>query len=234
MSYNHGFIYLTTNLINNKKYIGLHRYNAGNGENYFGSGKLISQAIIKYGKSNFKKYILYIAHSEEELLLAEQLFICSRNAVKNDSYYNLIPGGKNPVMFGEQNPMFGKRPNEFISEEKYEDWKKKLDERNSNISGENNPMFGKTFNHTENTKKKISESMKGLQVGGKNGRAKKVKVIFPNGDIKIYGSIAEAGIEVGSPKIIKNLIKSNRPYDAFKSEYKYLNGIIAKFEEETK
>ena len=42
-----GYIYLTTNLINNKRYIGM---TTKNDSNYFGSGKLIKWAIKKYGK----------------------------------------------------------------------------------------------------------------------------------------------------------------------------------------
>jgi len=48
-------IYLITNLKNSKQYIGREKhYNS----NYYGSGKLIIEAIKKYGKQNFRKEIL--------------------------------------------------------------------------------------------------------------------------------------------------------------------------------
>ena len=48
-------IYIVTNLINNKIYIGKESRNRNN---YFGSGLLINRAIEKYGIINFKKEIL--------------------------------------------------------------------------------------------------------------------------------------------------------------------------------
>ena len=48
-------IYLTTNLVNNKKYIGV---DTKNNKYYFGSGTIIKQALKKYGKNNFTKEIL--------------------------------------------------------------------------------------------------------------------------------------------------------------------------------
>jgi hypothetical protein len=47
------YIYITTNLINGKQYIGKH-YGLIN-DDYFGSGILLQKALKKYGKENFKK-----------------------------------------------------------------------------------------------------------------------------------------------------------------------------------
>ena len=86
-----GYIYKTTNLINNKKYIGKSN---GNKPNYLGSGILLKQAIRKYGKSNFKKEILYTSDSEEDLRIMEKHYIELENAVENSNYYNLHDGGQ--------------------------------------------------------------------------------------------------------------------------------------------
>lgn len=53
------YIYLVTNQINGKQYIGQHHYDGdGIDVSYKGSGKLLKQAYQKYGISNFKIEIL--------------------------------------------------------------------------------------------------------------------------------------------------------------------------------
>ena len=47
----YGYIYLTTNLINGKRYVGQTTINKSLNKNYLGSGNLIVQAIQKYGKT---------------------------------------------------------------------------------------------------------------------------------------------------------------------------------------
>lgn len=50
------YIYMTQNIITNKKYIGkrMCRCNIED-DKYLGSSKILKQAIKKYGKENFKK-----------------------------------------------------------------------------------------------------------------------------------------------------------------------------------
>ena len=50
----YGFVYITTNMINGKKYIGKRKYSTG-WEKYLGSGKYLKNALKKYGKYNFIK-----------------------------------------------------------------------------------------------------------------------------------------------------------------------------------
>ena len=70
----YGYIYLTTNLINNKKYIGQHRASKFNMK-YLGSGIHLTNAIKKYGKENFKLEVLCECFSEQELNEKEKYFI---------------------------------------------------------------------------------------------------------------------------------------------------------------
>jgi len=84
-------IYLTTNLLNGRKYIGMSN---GKNKDYVGSGILIKKAIKKYGRSNFSKTILLECDSEEMMKEAEQFFIEEADAVSSPDYYNLHGGGR--------------------------------------------------------------------------------------------------------------------------------------------
>jgi len=72
-------IYLITNRINKKKYVGAE---LRNNPDYFGSGRLIKNAINQFGKENFTKEIIYTIPGEkskdwEELKLIESQLILS-------------------------------------------------------------------------------------------------------------------------------------------------------------
>lgn len=88
----YGYIYLTTNLINNKKYIGQHKSSTFD-LNYIGSGKVLKQAIVKDGFENFKCELLCECFSEEELNIKEAYYISKYDAVNSSDFYNLVPGG---------------------------------------------------------------------------------------------------------------------------------------------
>ena len=88
----YGYIYITTNLINDRKYIGQHKCEIFD-INYKGSGKILKQAFIKYGIDNFKCEILKECNSKKELDESERYFIEYYDAVNSDEFYNLVPGG---------------------------------------------------------------------------------------------------------------------------------------------
>lgn len=68
----YGYVYKITNLINGKTYVGQRKIVRDKSwEDYYGSGKLIQQAISKYGKENFLKELISYADSQEELLELE-------------------------------------------------------------------------------------------------------------------------------------------------------------------
>lgn len=85
------YIYLTTNLLTNQKYIGKH-YGEIN-DNYLGSGKKLVKDIKKLGRQNFKKEILFISQTEEENCNKEKEFIKAFNAINNSQFYNIHEGG---------------------------------------------------------------------------------------------------------------------------------------------
>lgn len=131
------YIYLTTNNINGMKYIGKHYGELD--DNYLGSGILLKQAIIEYGKENFIKEILYISQNENENSRKEIEYIALYNATSNPLFYNIHVGGH------------GGNTTAGYTEEEKQALKKKLSEIRS---GENNGMYGK--HHTEQTKNFLS------------------------------------------------------------------------------
>lgn len=55
----YGFVYMTTNKINNMKYIGKCEYSRKNGwKNYLGSGTYFKRALATYGREAFTREIL--------------------------------------------------------------------------------------------------------------------------------------------------------------------------------
>lgn len=87
-----GYVYIITNQINNKQYIGRHCANKFD-ESYFGSGIGIKNAVKKYGKENFSIEILAWCENYDELVKQEMYYIELFNAVKSPNFYNRSYGG---------------------------------------------------------------------------------------------------------------------------------------------
>ena len=135
------FLYKTTNLINNKNYIGIHQTNNLN-DGYLGSGLAFKRALKKYGKNNFKREVIKFCSSYEELLDLEKVYV-NEVWVKEDSNYNLKTGGQ---------------CNGFLSEESKQ--KISLSLKAKYKSGEITPRMTAPYVATEEQKKQISETLK--------------------------------------------------------------------------
>ena len=122
------YIYLTTNLINGMKYIGQHYGDLNDA--YLGSGKNLKEAILIFGKENFKKEILEICENYSHLNEAEKKWIKFYDAVANKNFYNIASGGAN------SNPLAG------MSEEQKLARNKKLAQY---VQGEKNYFYGKHY-----------------------------------------------------------------------------------------
>lgn len=171
-------VYKTTNIINGKFYIGVHGTNDLN-DSYLGSGLNLEDAIVKYGKSSFKREIIQICQSYEEAFKLESELVTD-DLIKSRNCYNIARGGNagnlvstkgipKPEGFGKKISIAQNDPTNLkvieghkraaeklkLSDKSYT----KTDEFKRNMSkvtsGCNNGMFGKK--HSEETKQKIRE-----------------------------------------------------------------------------
>ena len=93
-------IYKTTNLLNNKFYIGKHQCLTLE-DGYLGSGRALKEAVAKYGKENFKREILFIFNNEADMNLKEKELV-TLDLVSDPNCYNLTVGGEGgPVFLGK-------------------------------------------------------------------------------------------------------------------------------------
>lgn len=170
-------IYLRTNLVNGKQYVGQtnnfkrREYNWYN-TNWSYAGKLINNARKKYGVDNFKTSILDVVKTQDESNEMETYYIKLFNT-KTPNGYNLTDGGEgcsgynisdeikkrlSEVNKGENNPFYGrhhsketieKLKNRVITDE----WRNKISE-----ATKGRPSVFKGKHHTEEAKQKLREA----------------------------------------------------------------------------
>jgi group I intron endonuclease len=126
------FIYITTNLVNGKYYIGKRSTPTKDYDpTYLGSGNNIQAAIEKYGKENFKRDIICFTTSKKANAKLEGEIV-TLETVKDPLCYNIAPGGQG----GDLGPFTAEAKAKMSAAKK-----------------------GKT--HSPETKAKISDSIKG-------------------------------------------------------------------------
>lgn len=150
-------IYKITNTLNGKFYIGKHQTKKLD-DSYMGSGKLIKPAIKKYGIENFKKEILYIFETGDDMNEAEKnLVILSENS------YNLCPGGKGGFGYINTTGII-----------KFKGKKHSAESRPKMGHPGNKTFLGK--NHNLDTKEKIGLNSKLKLTGKKRSNETKLKI----------------------------------------------------------
>lgn len=126
-------IYLTTNCLTGKIYIGYH-FMKNENDSYLGSGKILKKAIEKYSRDNFKRTILYRFSSKKDALSKELELVDERFIERNDTY-NIKLGGeggwdhihkriKNDSLFRENfSKTMKKAVSKAVKEGKIPNWK---------------------------------------------------------------------------------------------------------------
>jgi len=98
MEKKYNFVYLTTNTINGKQYVGDHSTNNENLDKYYlGSGRpYLINAFNIYGRKKFKREILEFFTSKKESFNAQEKYIQKYNTLVPNGY-NLSPKGGHGV-----------------------------------------------------------------------------------------------------------------------------------------
>lgn len=191
----YGYIYLTTNLVNGKMYVGQKKSSYFN-PNYKGSGKILWRAIEKYGWDNFKVELLKECNSLEELNQSEINEIRRRDACSSPQYYNIASGGQgwgshwntpgyhekiSKKFSGEGNPFYGRsHSQESINQAKLA--------RRSRY--ENDPDYRQRLSESQRGKKASQETRE--KMSKSISESKKGKYPFNNGSKVIYRDLSEA------------------------------------------
>jgi hypothetical protein len=169
-------IYRTTNQVNGKVYIGKHQTHDIN-DKYLGSGKLLKQAIKKYGVENFTKEILYTFDNEDDMNAKERKLV-TEDFVLQKNNYNLCVGGHGGWSYVNRelpNGMLGKM--QTVTQKKAAcNWisrnqgklQKKTPARTAHIK--QLAELNKGRRHTKKTKKRMSQNRLGKGAGIENSQ----------------------------------------------------------------
>lgn len=245
-----GYIYLTTNLINNKMYIGKHERQKYDSK-YYGSGKILQKAIEKYGIENFKNEILYEANSTEELNIYEKKYIMEyREKFGKNNLYNIANGGDGGDTFSgksdKEKEDFVKRMTEINKERcSSKDFKEKLSKATSKRY--------KSIKEREKQSEKIKRAWSNKDLIEKqkeriqnfydshpnyldNSHKYKPCYLELNGTQIRFGSIGELKQYLKEkynytpdPRTLKRIILDSQegvPYKAFYKRFNCLNGML--------
>jgi len=170
------FIYKTTNLLSGKYYLGMHSTdNLEDG--YMGSGKRLRYSINKHGKDNHKVEILEFVNSREELKKRESEVV-NLNEIAKVECMNLKVGGEGGFSSEEHQQKANKASRvAFVNKLKTDsDYKEKYSKLGYDSmmklheEGKVIPLDWTGLKHSEETKKKMSESSKGMGKGKSNSQ----------------------------------------------------------------
>lgn len=156
----YGYVYITTNFTNNKKYIGMHKSSEFT-ESYKGSGKILKQAIEKYGWNNFKVELIDKADTLEELSQKEAYWIDFYNAISSPNFYNIKQGGFGGYQINGVSIKRGRkmseraRLNTSLAHMGHKHSKETREKMSKSRLGSKNGFYGKTF--SEEVLKHLSE-----------------------------------------------------------------------------
>ena len=172
------YTYKTTNLINERYYLGMHSTNRLD-DGYLGSGKRLYYELNKYGRDNFKFKILKHFKSREELVQAEIKLITEED-LSNPNCLNLKSGGSGGLVNKLHLHKLKAGARAYMKEKwKDQEFKKHISEavrlqrkKEINEGRYSSPNRGhwKGRKHKPESIQKMKESAKGRSKGDKNSQ----------------------------------------------------------------
>lgn len=166
----YGYVYKRQNKINNKIYVGQHKYNKPElDERYRGSGHYFHNALLKYGEDSFTYELVDFAETKEELDELEAFYVVEFNSLAPNGY-NLREGGNGKFCTPQSAAIISEKAKLRFEDEEYRSWFRarrkqwikdhpEYCEYMSLIRrGEGNPMYGK--HQTDKQKKAAAEGAK--------------------------------------------------------------------------
>lgn len=220
-----GYIYLLTDTRNGMQYVGKH---IGTNNTYFSGGIIPNKIAKKYGKEIFTKIILEENIIDEDLLSIKEKYYIKKYNTFSDGY-NLSEGGdgggswidkktkdeKERISNVKREKNLGRKFSKETLEKMSLSKKGKplTEEHKKNISlsqsGENHPWFGRK--HSEESKRKISETRKGVKNPKHSDFMKKnnPKNLSVSINGRIFDSIQQASEELNLPRhVVKTKLNS--------------------------
>ena len=211
-------LYVHTNKINNKVYIGItnniERRWRNKGIEYKPkkeNTRPFWNAICKYGWDNFEHEVIQDNLTFEEACELEKYYIKLSQSTNRMHGYNVAIGGNGGKIYKTH-------PKGMEGKHHTDEWKIKHSE---DMKGENNPFYGKTWtkethpkgmkgkHHSTESKNKTSNTIKNMTTKC----CTKVMVIMPDGKKYIFNKAREAIEFTGiTTKIYYKLLKSGEPY----------------------
>ena len=182
-------VYKTTNLINNKFYIGIHTQNIPPFEfdGYLGSGKLLKLAIAKHGESNFVRETLFVYGDYEKVREKERELVDKEFTLKEDTYNISVGGTGGDTMAGasdEEKRVLSEKLRKSLSERNLEEiYTDKVREKLSNSA----KIRMVEFPHTLPNNKGRIHTEEAMHSFLQSGIKRKNRFIWiTNGDITVH------------------------------------------------
>lgn len=191
-----GFIYITINLVNGKKYIGSKLLSGKKPEYYLGSSNCLYYAIQKYGIDMFQRVILEVVKNKENICEAEEYWLDYFPVGTSKCFYNIKNSGQGGDTFSNRT-----ETDKNKTREKLRQLAIKSNKAAKIISEEVLEMNRQRLLTDNPMKSKTTEEIRAFNV-----QKKAVKVVFDDGRYFEFDGIKLAARELG----IKESTMKNR------------------------